>query len=70
MVPIGQEPAPGDHESSLKIFLVNLFLQDVPVPSLEICISNQHPGLFHFRYKLENLMFQWIYSLIESTLIY
>ena len=27
MVPIGKKPAPGDHESSLKIFM-----QDVPVP--------------------------------------
>ena len=32
MVPIGKKPSPGDHESSLKLFLEKLFLQDVPVP--------------------------------------
>ena len=30
MVPKGKEPAPGDHESSLKIFLAKLFLARCP----------------------------------------
>ena len=30
MVPIGKKPAPGDHESSLKIFLAKLFLARCP----------------------------------------
>jgi hypothetical protein len=39
MVPIRKKPAPGDHKSSLKIFLVKLFLARCPcafLPGLKI----------------------------------
>ena len=65
MVPIGKKPAPGDNESSLKIFLANFALQDIPVPNYSIVSSQKWKGPPMSTWKCSD-----IYEFIVFCLLY
>ena len=58
MVPIGKKPAPGDHESSLKIFLEKLFLARCPCAGYIIYVGSEC-GIVSSKVKRETLIAEW-----------
>ena len=54
MVPIGKKPAPGDHESCLKIFLAKLFLARCPCALLATFLQKEDKRTIMNNYSPKN----------------